>query len=302
MRTVSIIFAIVAAIFGASVPAVHAAPHRPHRGVVRCGVTAPAATVQNGIEAEIAVFKMFSAEALSAAARQPLIRIPVAIHIIQNTQGDNTVTEGAITQQIARLNAAFAGAARFTLVLADEVVNDSWFSLQVGSRDDEEMRAALRVGDGRTLNIYLNEPYLYSEGDLLGIAQFPWELSRYPAYDGVVLRYATLPGGDAAPYNKGKTAVHEVGHWLGLLHTFEPPNPERNLTSSNNGCKGRGDRIADTPAERDAHYACRITDSCSGGGRDPIHNFMNYTTDACLRTFTANQRTRIRAMWSRYRG
>lgn len=70
------------------------------------------------------------------------------------------------------------------------------------------------------------------------------------ALDGVVLDPATLPGG-TAPYDEGITAVHEVGHWLSLFHTFESFNQYPN------GCYGPGDYIADTPAEATAAFGCQ---------------------------------------------
>lgn len=150
--------------------------------------------------------------------------------------------------------------------------NKSWFrGVTIGNELQTEMKKALHKGDEKTLNFYTVD----FPDNLLGYATFPWEQATDPQDDGVVFLYSTVPGGNAKGYNQGKTAVHETGHWLGLYHTFQ------------GGCDGDGDDVDDTPAEAEPTEGCpKSKDTCSSAGTDPIHNYLDYSTDECLNQFT----------------
>ena len=195
-----------------------------------------------------------------------------------------------ISQQIAVMNTSYAGGKSstaantgfsFTLAGIDRFNNTQWHQ----DKQSTTYRAQTRKGGKNALNIWLVD-FSY-----LGIATFPWDYASNPSIDGIRVQYTSLPGGSATNYNLGETATHESGHWLGLYHTFQ------------GGCASPGDSVDDTAAESGATYGCPSPrpDTCSGGGADPIYNFMDYTYDTCMYLFTAGQVTRMQTNWTAYR-
>jgi len=209
--------------------------------------------------------------------------IQVWFHVIHSGSAGN-VSDAQLANQFEILRTAFPG---FTLDFGGTTRTDNrqWFNMGYGTGTERKAKKALRVGGANTLNIYTANP---GQG-LLGWATFPWSYDANPAMDGVVVHYATLPGGGFAPYDEGDTGTHEVGHWLGLYHTFQ------------GGCTG-GDLVSDTPAEASPAYGCPVgRDTCEGGGLDPITNFMDYTDDWCMDEFTGGQDVRMSDFHTAYR-
>lgn len=216
--------------------------------------------------------------------------INVYFHVINKGSGlsNGDVPTSMITEQMKVLNEAFGPRGwNFNLVATTRTTNSTWYNNCYGS-SETPMKTALRQGTADDLNIYTCNP----SGGILGYAMFPSSYASAPLRDGVVLLYASLPGGGAAPYDEGDTATHEVGHWMGLYHTFQ------------GGCNGSGDLVSDTVAEKSPAYGCPTgRDSCGRrvAGYDPIENFMDYTDDACMFLFSSGQDSRMDAQFTTYR-
>ena len=219
--------------------------------------------------------------------------IPVYWHRIHDANGSGgVVTNSQVSQQMAVLNAAYAGSGfSFQTPVVDDTNNATWYTCS-GGTCETQMKTALRQGGSNALNIYSNN----MGGGLLGWATFPSSYASQPKMDGVVILFSSVPGGTAAPYDLGDTATHEVGHWMGLYHTFQG-GCARSATG--------GDGVSDTPAEKSAAFGCPVgRNTCTGSafpGNDPITNFMDYTDDACMNTFSAGQNARMNSMWVAYR-
>jgi len=223
--------------------------------------------------------------------------INVYFHVINKGTGiaNGDISQAMIDEQMSVLNFAFGGWG-WTFNLAPENIvrttNATWYNDCYGASEGA-MKNALRKGTADDLNIYTCNP----SGGILGYATFPSSYASQPKLDGVVLLYSSLPGGSAVPYNEGDTGTHEVGHWMGLYHTFQGGCAK----SASSG----GDFVADTPAERSAAYGCPTgRDTCTGSrfpGLDPTTNFMDYTDDACMFQFSTDQDGRMDSQFTSYR-
>ena len=132
---------------------------------------------------------------------------------------------------------------------------------------------------------YLNIWICNIGGGILGYAQFP---GGSAATDGVVLdyRYTGTIGTATAPFNKGRTGTHEVGHWLNLRHIWGDATCGSDL-------------VSDTPVHNTSNYGCPAYphySTCTGTPVEMTMNYMDYTDDACMYMFSAGQKTRMRAV------
>ena len=275
---------------GAASPAAGPAPANQGRN---CGTAAPDPTRMAEIESSFQKFQQSGGGKKASGS----IVIPVYFHVINKGPGieNGDVPERMLRAQIKVLNDSFSGATggaatpfRFELAGIDRTTNADWFDMGILSIQERQAKAALRKGGPEALNFYTT-----NGGGYLGWATFPSSYSSQPSQDGVVVLYSSLPGGSLYPYNEGDTGTHEVGHWLGLYHTFQ------------NGCTPDNDYVDDTAAESGPAFGCPVgRDSCTRSrypGADPVFNFMDYTDDPCMFEFTAGQSVRMEGMYAQYR-
>lgn len=244
---------------------------------------------------------------------QAVMTIPVVFHVVYQNSTEN-IPDSRLTDQLAALNDDYrklnsdwtSTPATWQSLVADCEVNFCLATLDPNgnpttgitrtsttdnsfSTDDQIKYTSQGGKDAWDRNQYLNIWVGDLGGGLLGYAQFP---GGPAATDGVVLHYLyTGTTGAQPPYNLGRTATHEVGHWLGLYHIWG---------DDGNACTG-SDLVSDTPNQASENYQCWSpgtvrTDACSPSAPGFMWmNYMDYTDDACMYMFTNGQKTRITA-------
>jgi hypothetical protein len=266
--------------------------HRRAVPLQRCGTPEGTSGQRRAIEEGLDLWRSLGRP---APERQRTIR--VAFHVLSaGEEGD--VPEAQIAEQIRVLNRGFRRSGQtFELVHVDRTAKRRWFrKCAIGTRRGTLNRVYLKIArrlavdPSRTLNVYSCGPYLQ------GQATYPWFLPENNFLHGVVIHWSSLPGSPALPDAEGGVLVHEVGHWTGLYHTFTP------WESTENGCQEPGDEVRDTPFEREPAVGCPTgRDTCPQPGLDPIHNFMDYSDDACVDRLTGGQRRRLNDVLDLYR-
>ena len=242
--------------------------------------------------------RLADVETVASSLLPGSVSVPTYVHVITAqalTSTQSTEMSARVVRQIRVLNRAYSGRSagnaantpfRFSLQATSYTVNAAWANMGYNSQAEHAAKAALRVGGAETLNIYVAN----IGDDLLGWATFPQSYASQPSNDGVVILTNSMPGGNDPLYSLGDTGTHEVGHWLGLYHTFQ------------GGCSKTNDLVADTPREKSPAFNCPVgRDTCRQAGLDPIENFMDYTQDSCMNKFSTGQSSRMSDQWETFR-
>lgn len=255
-----------------------------------------------------------------ASQRGGIRTIPCVVHVIQASPSI-VITDARIQSQLDVLNEDFrmmnADAnqipSEFTSVAADSEIEFCLASIDPNgcpttginrivspanaahvSSDAAALKGLIQWDPYKYLNIWVPEQIVDA---ILGYATFPTSLNFNPGQDGVVCNGENFGRGNGIPvsvYNLGRTATHEVGHWLGLAHTFS--GGCTGMTQSS--CEFSGDNVCDTPPTASANYGCPNTqNTCAetypSDLNDMTMNYMDYVDDRCMYMYTQGQKDRM---------
>ncbi len=269
---------------------------------------------------EEALFQMevakYKANQANSSAKKTQYTIPIIFHIFTDGSGAENISAAQVQAQVDQLNIDYGDQAGSSYAVSADVEIQFCLAMEdengtplaepginritqygQGPFSDTQFESTYKAATQWDPNSYFNVWVANLSGGLLGYAQFPsnsglagLNTSGGSANtDGCVILYNTVgsvanpfPGG--SPYNLGRTLTHEAGHWLGLRHIW-----------GDGGC-GASDFCNDTPDSDGSNFGCPNTTSC--GSQDMVENYMDYTDDACMNTFTADQKTRMQTVMS----
>lgn len=230
-----------------------------------------------------------------------LINIPVVVHVIYNANNTaENISTAQINSQISVLNADFNATnsdknqvpSEFSGLIADSDVNFTLdqvirvSSTRTSWGTNDAMKFSSNGGsDAVSPQTKLNIWVCNIGGGILGYAQFPGGNS---STDGVVIspQYFGTTGYVSAPFDKGRTATHEVGHWANLRHIW-----------GDGRCR-QDDFVSDTPSSDRPNYGCPSYPTAHCKSNDMTMNYMDYTNDDCMYMFSEGQKARMRAIFA----